>query len=270
MNEVSATTGDRWSSGDAYDLYMGRWSRLLGPAFLAWLRPERSAHWLEVGCGTGALTSGICALCEPESVVACDQAAAFVERARLSLPDSRVVYVVATADALPIRREGFDVIVSGLVLNFIAEPSAALTAMRERARPGGIVAAYVWDYAGGLEFLRYFWDEAVARDPGASELDEARRFGAWQLSKLVSLFKSAGLVDIETTTIGIQTDFVDFDDYWKPFLGGTGPAPSHVASLSQPERELLAERLKARLSMTPDGSIRLKARALALRGVRTP
>ena len=236
--------------------------------FLQWLSPAPASHWLEVGCGTGALTSSICSVCQPESIVACDPSAAFVEHARTNLPDSRTSYVVASADALPSRSGGFDVIVSGLVLNFIAQPEVALAAMRERARPGGIVAAYVWDYTGGVEFLRYFWEQAVASDPSAGALDESRRFGAWQPSSLMSRFRAAGLVAVERTTLSIATDFASFDEYWRPFLGGTGPAPSYVASLAQAQRDSLAERLRSRLPSADDGSIRLHARALGVRGLR--
>jgi hypothetical protein len=140
--------------------------------------------------------------------------------------------------------------------------------MRERARPGGTVAAYVWDYAGGVEFLRYFWEEAAASDPKADALDESRRFGDWKLSRLTSLFEAAGLARVESTPLGIVTSFAGFDDFWKPFLGGAGPAPSYVASLTEPNRNALAERLRARLPAADDGSIRLGARAWAVRGVR--
>jgi SAM-dependent methyltransferase len=266
---MSETTSDRWAAGNAYDAYMGRWSRIVAAEFLRWLAPAPGGHFLEVGCGTGALTSSVAARCEPASIVACDQSAPFVEHARSMLPDARVSFVAAAADALPERSGGFDVIVSGLVLNFIPKPDAALAAMRERARPGGTVALYVWDYAGGLEFLRYFWEEAVASDPKAATLDEARRFGDWQPSRLVSLFDGAGLTRVENAPLEVSTAFTDFDDFWKPFLGGAGPAPSYVASLEPKNRDALAERLKARLPVESDGSIRLRARAGAVRGLAT-
>jgi ubiquinone/menaquinone biosynthesis C-methylase UbiE len=138
---------DAWAAGDAYEAYMGRWSRSLAREFLHWLSLDPGAHWLEVGCGTGALTSAICELARPVSVVACDPSRAFVEHARSHSPEASTAYVVAAADALPTREGGFDVVVSGLALNFFPEPERALAAMRERLAPGGIVAAYVWDYA---------------------------------------------------------------------------------------------------------------------------
>lgn len=258
---------DRWLTGDAYEAYMGRWSRPLARTFVEWLRPQPSAHWLEVGCGTGALTSTICALCEPVSVVACDPSGPFLAHARESISDARASFVAAGADALPRREGGFDVVVSGLVLNLLPDPGATVAAIRERLRPGGTVAAYVWDYAEGMEFLRTFWDEVVALDPDAAPLDEARRFPICRPPALALLFRAAGLTAVETAPLEIPTGFASFDDYWTPFLGGTGPAPSYVTSLNPGARELLRERLSQRLRPGGDGRIRLRARAWAVRGV---
>jgi SAM-dependent methyltransferase len=256
--------GDAWSAGEAYEAYMGRWSRALAREFLAWLKPKPSAHWLEVGCGTGALTSALCALCEPASVVACDPAAAFVAHARSGIKDARASFVTAGADDLPARDGGFDWIVSSLVLNFVPEPKRAVESMRQRLRPGGAVAACVWDYAEGVEFLRHFWDEAVASDPAAAAHDEGRRFPLCRGEVLTSLFRAAGFGGVEAGTLEIPTDFANFDDYWRPFLGGTGPAPAYVASLDPARREALRKRLERRLGA--DGPIQLRARAWAIRG----
>jgi SAM-dependent methyltransferase len=258
--------GDKWASGDAYEAYMGRWSRALARAFVAWLRPKPLGHWLEVGCGTGALTATICSLCEPASVLACDPAAPFIEHARSQLVDARLSFVVAGADALPCRDGGFDAIVSGLVLNFLPDAERAVASMRERLGPAGTVAAYVWDYERGLEFLRHFWEEAVASDPAAAALDEGARFPLCHAPALASVFRAAGLADVDTASLDVATDFVDFDDYWRPFLGGTGPAPSYVASLDPARRDSLRERLKRRMRSEGDGRIRLRAQAWAVRG----
>jgi len=260
--------GDSWAAGDAYEAYMGRWSRLVAREFLEWLRVDPGLHWLEVGCGTGALTAAIQSACAPASIVACDQSAGFVEHARARREDSRITFVTRAADALPSRSGGFGVVVSGLVLNFVAEPRSALEAMRERLSQGGIVAAYLWDYGGGIDFLRYFWEEAVASDRAASAADESRRFAAWQPPHVAALFEAAGLAAIETATLTVPTSFANFDDYWQPFLGGTGPAPSYVAALADAQRDSLKERLRARLPTADDGSIRLEARAFAIRGCR--
>jgi SAM-dependent methyltransferase len=246
---------------------MGRWSRPLARAFLEWLHPKPSAHWLEVGCGTGALTSTICDLCEPASVVACDPSEPFIEYARKNLSDGRASFVAAGVEALPHRGGGFDAVVSGLVLNFLPNPGEAVASIRERLHPGGIVAAYVWDYGEGMQFLRAFWEEAVASDHHAAALDEGRRFPLCRTPALASLFRAAGLVQVETDRLEIPTDFASFDDYWTPFLRGTGPAPSYVASLDRTSRERLRERLSRRLHAESDGRIQLRARAWAVRGV---
>ena len=259
-------SADTWAAGLAYEAYMGRFSRALAGVCLHWLGAKSSAHWLEVGCGTGALTGTIEALCEPASIVACDPSAAFIEHARHSVTSERARFVVAGADALPARDGGFDLVISGLVLNFVPEPERALRAMRESARAGGTVAAYVWDYAGGVEFLQHFWTEAVLLNPSAAPLDEARRFSLWTRDALVSLFRGAGLEHIQSDVARVPTVFADFDDYWTPFLGGTGPAPSYVAALEPAGRAALRDRLRARLPTEPDGQIRLEARAFIARG----
>jgi SAM-dependent methyltransferase len=246
---------------------MGRWSRPLARAFVEWLKPIRSANWLEVGCGTGALTAAICDGAEPASIVACDPSAPFVEHARHSLSDTRASFIVAGAEALPRRSGGFDVIVSGLVLNFLPDPAAAVASMRERLRPRGTLAAYVWDYADGMEFLRSFWEEAVASDAGAAGLDERTRFALCRAPALASIFREAGFAQVETDALQIPTDFGSFDDYWTPFLRGTGPAPSYVTSLDPTRRESLRERLRRRLRADGSGRIHLRARAWAALGV---
>jgi SAM-dependent methyltransferase len=258
---------DRWAAGDAYERYMGRWSRTLASSFLTWLRPPPGAHWLEVGCGTGALTAAICTSYEPASVQACDPSEAFIEHARRHSSGVCTFSVIPSANAFPVHSGGFDAVVSGLVLTFVPNPELAVMAMRERARADGTVAAYVWDYAGGVEFLRYFWEEAVAIDERAAPLDESRRFGAWDQPALASLFRAAGLCAVATDTLEIATDFQSFDDYWQPFLGGSGPAPSYVSSLDASQREALRARLERRVPRDHDGRVRLRARASAVRGI---
>ena len=266
-SDMTGASRDKWEAGAAYEAYMGRWSRPLAREFVDWVKAPRAAHWLEVGCGTGALTTMICELGEPASVVACDPSEPFVEHARGNLSDARASFVVGGADALPSRDGGFDAVVSGLVLNFLPDPAKAAVSVRERLRPGGVFAAYVWDYAEGMEFLRYFWEEAVAADPRAAELSEGPRFPLCRAPALASLFRDAGFAKVETDLLDIPTEFRDFDDYWQPFLRGTGPAPGYVVSLDPTEREVLRERLERRLQPASDGRIRLRARAWAVRGV---
>jgi SAM-dependent methyltransferase len=265
--DANAPTGDRWVAGDAYEAYMGRWSRRLAREFVGWLRPAPSAHWLELGCGTGALTAAICELGDPASVTAVEPSAPFVEYARAQIADARVSFMVPTAGALPRRDDGFGAAVSGLVLNFLPDPERAVESLRERLRPGGTVAAYVWDYADGMECLRLFWEEAVALDPRARTLDERRRFPLCEPSALASLFRHAGLADVETGALTVPTEFATFRDFWTPFLRGTGPAPSYVVSLDPHSRDRLRDRLERRLDTDGARRISLRARAWAVRGV---
>jgi hypothetical protein len=140
--------------------------------------------------------------------------------------------------------------------------------MSRVVRAGGTVAVYVWDYADGMQVMRFFWDAAVALDHAAAELDEGRRFPLCAPSALDALFRDAGLDEVDTRAIDVPTRFRDFDDYWSPFLGGQGPAPGYAAALDDRRRTALRERLEATLPVAADGSIPLTARAWAVRGRR--
>jgi SAM-dependent methyltransferase len=258
---------DGWAAGATYEDFMGRWSRLLAPRFVSWLRVRPGSHWLDVGCGTGALSDAILGGAQPASVVACDPSEPFVEYARRRQGDRRVSFVVAGVGRLPTRPGGFDSVTPAPALNFFPEPEAALEEMRRITAAQGLVSACVWDYAGRMDFLRRFWDSVAAVDPSAAELDEGHRFPICRPDALESLFREAGLADVVSDSIEIPTRFSTFAELWKPFLGGTGPAPSYVAGLDPPQREALAARLEGSLPREPDGAISLVARAWVVRGV---
>lgn len=258
---------DRWTSGNSYDLFMGRWSRLAAFQFLDWLKPAPGLRWLELGCGTGALTSAIVERAGPETVFAIDPSPDLVASARIRVQDERVTFAVGTAEDTR-TLGGLDVSVSGLVLNFIGDPVEALRLASSSLVAGGAVAAYVWDYQGGLQFLRVFWDQASAMRREAAELDEARRFPLCSPDPLRLLFESAGLSRIEVTPLVMKTRFRDFSDFWEPFLGGTGPAPSYVASLDDDMRLRLERSLRSRLAPEPGVPFTLDARAWAIRGTK--
>ncbi len=259
---------DVWASGAAYEPYVGRWSRLVAKEFLSWLAVPPGKRWLDVGCGTGALTGTILAVASPAQVDAVDRSEGYVAYARAAAPDPRARFEVADARALPSEEEAYDAAVSGLVLNFVPDPGRAVAEMARVARPGATVGVYVWDYAGRMELMRHFWDAAVALDPAARDLDEGRRFPLCRPEPLAALFRAAGLQGIETRAIDVPTRFRDFDDYWTPFLGGQAPAPGYAMSLSEGRRAALRERIRGALPVEADGSIRLIARAWAVRGVR--
>ena len=267
-NSMSSKPKDSWASGDKYEPYIGRWSRLVARLFLSWLAIPAGSQWLDVGCGTGALSQTILRFAEPAKIRGIDRSEGFVAFAKEHMQDSRVQFEVGDAEALIVDSGTFDVAVSGLVLNFIPQPERAVAEMTRVTRSGGVVAAYVWDYADRMQLIRHFFDAAVALDPNAIELDEGRRFSICQPDALRQLFESAGLHNVEARPIEIPTVFRDFDDYWSPFLGGQGPAPSYAMSLSEERRLTLRERIRAGLPFASDGSIPLVARAWAVRGVR--
>jgi SAM-dependent methyltransferase len=257
---------DRWAAGDAYDAFMGRWSRALAAPFLESLSVPPGRRWLEVGCGTGALTAAILESQAPARLVACEPSAPLLEGARRALRDFRVAFHAAASGALPREPPGFDVVVSSLVLNFLPDPLAGLREMADCARPGGLIAAAVWDYGSGMEYLRTFWDAATGLEPQAAALDEGVRFPLCRLETLEDLFRRAGLTDVRCGAVTIETEFASFADYWQPLLGGTGPAPSYVATLRPPRRQALESRLRAELSSRGPAPWRLQARAWTVVG----
>jgi SAM-dependent methyltransferase len=264
----AGNVSDTWERGDPYERYIGRWSRQMAPRFLSWLGLPPGRRWLDVGCGTGALTGMILAVASPSQVDGVDASPDYAAYARQQVPDPRVRFEVGEAGALPVASESYDAVVSGLVLNFLPEPARGVAEMARAARAGGVVAAYVWDYADGMQFLRVFWDVAVELDPGAGALDEGRRFPLCRREALAELFEHQGLRSIETRALEVTTAFADFAGYWNPFLGGTGPAPSYVASLGEDAREQLRRELSERLAPKDGDPIRLAARAWAVRGAR--
>jgi SAM-dependent methyltransferase len=205
---------------------------------------------------------------QPASIIACDPSHDFVAHARHSVIHPAVTFVTAAADDLPRREHGFEAIVSGLVLNFLAAPEVAATSMAERLGPGGTLAAYVWDYGEGMQFLSLFWRAVVELDPAAAALDEAKRFPLCRPEALVALLQIAGLDSVQVRALEIETAFPSFHAYWEPFLGGTGPAPAYVASLQPERREALRRAMQARLAPTGAEPIRLTARAWAVQGRR--
>ncbi len=255
---------DTWERGSPYEQYVGRWSRRVAPPFLSWLEVPGDRHWLDVGCGTGALCAAILDRCSPSSVTAVEPSEGFLATARSNLA-GRAALRRGSATAIPLDDASVDVVVSGLVLNFVPDPRAALHEMARVTRKGGTIAAYVWDYAGKMELMRHFWDAAVAVDPSAAKLDEGVRFPLCRPEALETLFAGAGLEGVAVKAIDIPTSFAGFDDYWRPFLGGQGPAPAYAMSLDESARARLRDLIRERLPAAADGSVSLTARAWAVR-----
>jgi len=263
-----STSRESWDDAAGYEPYIGRWSRLVAREYIDWLGVADGLRWLDVGSGTGALSEAILTTCEAASLVGIDASAGYVEHLRATLGlDARARFAEADAQAIPLAAGEVDHAVSGLVLNFIASPARAVAEMARVVTPGGWIAAYVWDYAAGMELIRRFWDAAIAQDGAARELDEGRRFPLCRPEALERLWCQAGLDAVEVRAIDVPTVFRDFDDYWQPFLGGQGPAPTYVSSLDAERRAALRERLRSGLETRADGTIALVARAWAVRGL---
>ncbi|MGP3963211.1 class I SAM-dependent methyltransferase [Nonomuraea sp. 3N208] len=257
-----------WARGDAYDSFMGRWSRRVAASFVSWLAVPAGRRWLDAGCGTGALSATVLAAAHPAELTGVDPSDGLIGYARAQITDPRTRFETGDAMALPFPDGRFDVVTSGLVLNFVPEPARAMAEFTRVATSGATVAAYVWDYAEGMAMLRHFWDAATALDPAAAALDEGRRFPQCRPEPLRELWAGAGLADVVVEAIEVPTVFRDFDDYWAPFLGGQAPAPGYVGSLPEDRKADLRDMLRRRLPARPDGSIALTARAWAVRGHR--
>jgi SAM-dependent methyltransferase len=265
---MQSKSPDSWTSGDAYQKFMGRWSPFLAELFVPWLAVPAGRDWLDVGCGTGALTRTILAQAQPAHILGVDPSEAFVNYARQNISDSRATFEVGGAQALPVEDASFDVTVAGLVLNFVPDAAAALAEIKRALRPGGLIGAYVWDYSEGMRMVRVFFDAAIALDPAAAEADEGPRFPLAHPEALAELFISAGLKETQTRALEFTMQFRDFDDYWQPFLGGVGPAPAYLVSLPPEKQAELEGEVRRRLPINSDGSIQLAARAWAVKGVK--
>ncbi len=257
----------RWSNPDAYEAYMGRWSRPTARAFLTWLEAPRGAAWVDVGCGTGALAAAIVAMTEPREVIGVDPSAEFIAAAQRQLPDDRARFVVAAAEAIPLASDQADVAVAGLALNLVKDARAGLREMMRVTRSGGLVAAYVWDFAGEMELVRFFWQAAISLDAGAAEFDHANRFPLCQPGPLRALFAEAGLREVEMGDFTVPLPFADFADYWEPhLLPGSSPVQQYLVSLPEERQLVLREQLRATLPVAEDGTVQLRARAWTIRG----
>lgn len=258
-----------WASGDAYEAYVGRWSRKVAAVFLAQLDVAAKARWLDAGCGTGALTQTILAATDPAEVLGVDPSEGFLATARERNTDARARFEQGDAQSLALPDDAFDAVVSGLAVNFVPDPARAAAEFARVARQGAAVAAYVWDYADGMQFMRQFWEAATEVVPATADLDEGRRFPLCRPEPLQRLWERAGLTGVTVTAIEIPTVFADFDDYWTPFLAAQGPAPAYLASLPREQQAHIREVLRQRLPHTNSGIIPLTARAWSVSGQAT-
>lgn len=253
-----------WGSTEAYENYMGRWGQKVAPLFLQWLDAPGNKSWLDIGCGTGGLTEQIAQICKPLSLLGVDMAEGFIQVARTRVKDAE--FRIGSADNLDMPSDSIDYAVSGLVLNFVPDAQAVLAEMARVVQPGGSVALYVWDYAGHMQIMRYFFDTAISIDAHSADFDDGIKAPICRPSALQEAFVAANLTDISVNSLDITTPFDNFDDYWNPFLGGVGSAPKYCVSLDESVRNKIKLAIKAKLPTGPDGEILLAARAWAIRG----
>jgi ubiquinone/menaquinone biosynthesis C-methylase UbiE len=250
------------ASGDAYDRFMGRYSRELAPRFLDFAGIAAGTRALDVGCGSGVLTSALADRLGAASVAAADPSESLLAACADRVPDADVRR--APAEELPWPDGSFDAVLAQLVLNFVADADAAVSEMSRVAAPGGILASCTWDYAGGMRMLHTFWDAATELDAQAPAESSMRYRTA---EELASLWERSGLNDVETGALEVEVAYDGFDDYWEPFALGVGPAGAYYASLDPERREALRAGCFTRLG-SPAGPFSLTARAFAVRGTR--
>jgi SAM-dependent methyltransferase len=243
-----------FQKADAYEAFMGRYSRSLAPEFARAAGVAEGDRVLDVGCGTGALTTVLAGLVGAGNVSAVDPSLPFVEECRAYLPGADVH--VAPAESMPFDDATFDRSLSQLVFHFVDDPAGSVAEMARVTRPGGLVTACVWDFSGGMTMLRAYWD--AVREAGAGGRDEADRFGG-KLGELATLWRDAGLRDVTDGGLTVSTEYRDFDELWDSFIGGVGPAGMHAAQLG--EKQAAVREALHRNVGSPEGPFGLTARA---------
>jgi ubiquinone/menaquinone biosynthesis C-methylase UbiE len=253
----------RFEDSAEYERFMGRWARAVARVFLEWLAVEPGARWLDVGCGTGILAETIVHLCGPDSVDGVDVEPTQVAAAARGPASTRAHFAVADARQTPYADASFDVVASALLLNFVAERELAMAEMRRLARAGGLVAAYVWDFAEELS-------------PSGPLRKAMRRFGAdvpavpgteaSGLRALRSLFEATGLDNIATRTIDICLSYENFEDFWQAQTPAYAPHTKIIAAMTDSDRMSLMRSVASYLPAGPRGTIEYCARANAIKG----
>ncbi len=253
------------ASPEAYDRHVGRYGPQLASALVAFADVVPGMEVLDVGCGTGALTAVLADRLGPAGVRGADPSEAFTRACRARVPGVDVV--VAPAEDLPFATAAFDAALSQLVVNFMGDPEAGAREMARVTRPGGVVAACVWDYAGEMTLLRAFWDAArevePARGAAADEGVVMRWCGDGELG---DLWRAAGLRDVRSGALAVRASYASFEDLWSPFPTGIAPSGAFCASLDDDGRAALHEAYRRRLGVG-DRPFELTARAWAVAGV---
>ena len=249
-----------------YEHFMGRWSRLLAPHYIAFAGVKNGQRVLDVGTGTGSVAAAVEARLPESEIVGVDPSEGFIAYAQKHAKSTRARFEVGDAQALKFKDASFDHTMALLVMNFIPDHNKAIAEMRRVTRAQGIVSACVWDYDAGMQMLRFFWDEAVALEPAIEPRDE-RHMKLSRQGQLGDLWRKAGLVNVQEAPLVIEQAYASFNDYWEPFTKGAGPGGAFVVSLAQDRRQQLEARMRKRLlGDRRDGPFTLTARAWCVRG----
>jgi SAM-dependent methyltransferase len=257
-----------FGDAEAYDQFMGRWSRLVAPRLVDFTNLPERGRMLDVGSGTGSLAFAIAEGKRRARVLGIDPSQEYVAYAmsRNPFPD-RASFEVGDAQQLHFPDASFDAALSLLVFNFIPDPKKALLELRRVTKPGGKLSAAVWDYGSGMRMLRTFWDAAVHIDPGAEKLDE-KRMPLCRAGELAALWRQGGLENVREQSIDISMRFESLADYWDPFLLGQGPAGSYVRRLDRDKLQALRNEVKLRLRLSAENKpLVLPARVWSVRGI---
>lgn len=254
------------SAEEAYGWRVGRWSRMVGRSLVEWLNRPAGLRWLDIGCGTGALSQAILETSAASRLVGIDPSDDDIGLAREKLHDARAEFHQASAEALPFAAGAFDVIASGLVLNFLSDAGLAMREMQRVAVPGGSVAGYVWDFGGEMQVVRRFWDAAIAVDGAAAQADQATVFPLCEPEPLRQLFLESGLREVDVRPISVTARFPDFATYWCALMAEDWTGGRFIKSFPDTARQAIRERLYRNLPLQNNGSLDLEARAWAVRG----
>lgn len=266
QNAVTEAEAKMFAASAGYERFMGRWSRLLAPRYVAFAGVKNGDRVLDVGTGTGSLAAAVEANMPASQIVGVDPSEGFIAYARSNVRSTRLHYEVGDAQALKHKDGSFDSTLALLVMNFVPDHNKAITEMRRVTRPQGIVSACVWDYDQGMQMLRFFWDEAIALDPAIEPKDE-RHMKLSHQGQLGDLWKKAGLINVKEEPLVIDQAYSSFNDYWDSFMRGAGPGGAYVVSLPEDRRSQLEARMRKRLlGDRADGPFTLKAKAWCVRG----
>lgn len=260
-------TMEKWDNTSGYEMYVGRWSKLISQDFVDWLSPQSKLKWLEIGCGTGALTKVIIEKCSPAYLLAIDNSDHYLVKAMENVFSNNVTFLNADLSSYPLNEE-FHNVTSGLVLNFVPRIEELLRCTMNNLKCGGQMSSFVWDYGGHYQPMRHFWEAAKEITSSAEAFDAGGKFNICTKENLIQLFRRLDLSDIQFTTMERIATFHNFNDYWLPIASAQGSVTEFMSTLTDAGKDTLKESIKRRLPISSNGEIKLIISALAVKGLK--